>query len=157
MYYLDVRQGFKASVPRKIISAMQHVPMMVPVVIICHRQHFFCSLEKFGSPSTVGERILGSVIAPEGSGKTARLLSASQRVKDSLLYYTLEYTVQSSAFFRHNVSVYVAYDDNLFSLNAQTPERVWPKVEKSFIMMAHSFVVVQNVGGAPKQDVPKML
>ena len=100
---------------------------------------------------------MGTVIAPEGSGKRARLLSASQSLKDSLLYYTLEYTVESSTFFRHNVSVYAAYDDDLFSLNAQTPEKTWPKVETSFRMMAQSFTIAQNVGGVIKQDVPKTL
>ncbi len=44
-------------------------------------------------------------VAPEGSGRTARLLGAGSRQDASgQLYYWQEFTVQSDAFNRHNLS-----------------------------------------------------
>ena len=48
---------------------------------------------------------LYSAVAPEGSGRTARLLGAgSRRDASGQLYYWQEFIVQSDAFSRHNLS-----------------------------------------------------
>ena len=48
---------------------------------------------------------LHAAVAPEGSGRTARLLGAgSRRDASGQLYYWQEFTVQSDAFYRHNLS-----------------------------------------------------
>ncbi len=76
-------------------------------------------LSSLGDPQSAARQFLAT-LAPEGSGLTATLISASARTmpapqqqqqpgqQQQLLYYTLEYTVQGPKFFRHNVSVYTA-------------------------------------------------
>ncbi|GMH38291.1 hypothetical protein BSKO_06175 [Bryopsis sp. KO-2023] len=84
------------------------------------------TLASLGNPEEAGQKLLDTVIAPEGSGKNATLLSAEQRIDENQqAYYTLEYTVRTQAWYRHNISVYAVKSDSLFSLNAQCPESEW--------------------------------
>eukprot|EP00850_Spirogloea_muscicola_P001170 SM000004S15040 [mRNA] locus=s4:889943:891326:- [translate_table: standard] len=104
-------------------------------------------LEAFGSVQQVGERLLNNVIAPKGSNKEAVLVQASRRGGNAgaaTTYYVLEYTVQAPTFFRHNVSVYASYDNNLYSFNAQCPEALWPEQRDSLTQAAQSFRLTAN-------------
>lgn len=78
-------------------------------------------------------------IAPESSNKMAKLLSAEKRSANGVVYYTLEYTVQGPSFSRHNVAVYATNAGEFFSLNAQTAEVSWSKVQDQFRVIADSF------------------
>ncbi|BBN11557.1 photosystem II oxygen-evolving enhancer protein 2 [Marchantia polymorpha subsp. ruderalis] len=102
------------------------------------------SLQKIGGPQEAGERILNKFIAPEGSNKVATLLTAQQRSDGSNLYYTLEFTVKGPTFFRHNLSVYSTSNNLLFSLNAQSPEKEWSRVQNDFIEIANSFKLLST-------------
>eukprot|EP00850_Spirogloea_muscicola_P003346 SM000013S26515 [mRNA] locus=s13:790144:791770:+ [translate_table: standard] len=104
-------------------------------------------LEAFGSAQQVGERVLNDVIAPKGSDKEAVLVQANRRGGNAgaaTTYYVLEYTVQAPTFFRHNVSVYASYADNLYSFNAQCPEALWPDQRDSLTQAAQSFRLTAN-------------
>ncbi|GLC42035.1 Thylakoid-anchored PsbP-like protein [Pleodorina starrii] len=99
------------------------------------------TLQSLGDPRVAGERFLAT-LAPEGSGLQAALLRTAGRTTraagagsrpmgqpededEQQLYYTLEYTVRGPRFFRHNVSVYTARNDLLYTFNAQCPEARW--------------------------------
>eukprot|EP00271_Cylindrocystis_brebissonii_P006473 TRINITY_DN19263_c0_g1_i1.p1 TRINITY_DN19263_c0_g1~~TRINITY_DN19263_c0_g1_i1.p1 ORF type:complete len:428 (-),score=52.03 TRINITY_DN19263_c0_g1_i1:198-1481(-) len=114
------------------------------------------TLEKLGTPTVAAERILSTIIAPAGSNKEAILLSASSRERAGVLYYTAEYTVQGSSFFRHNLSVYATMDDILFSFNAQSPESGWETAKDAFVTMGKSFAVTGD-GRRGVVDVPRNL
>eukprot|EP00897_Mesotaenium_endlicherianum_P001881 jgi/Mesen1/1720/ME000138S00582 len=110
------------------------------------------TLQKLGSPSEAGQRILDDIIAPKLSDKVAVLFSASSRGDSSageVVYYTVEYSVKGPTFYRHNLSVYAAVEDQLYTLNAQTPESSWEDVKDSFQTMADSFQVTgpEGTGG----------
>lgn len=74
----------------------------------------------------------------------ATLLTAQQRSDGSNLYYTLEFTVKGPTFFRHNLSVYSTSNNLLFSLNAQSPEKEWSRVQNDFIEIANSFKLLST-------------
>lgn len=80
-------------------------------------------LEELGSAEEVGQRFLSTTIAPRGMGLEAQLLSATQRQDEQgTVYYTIEYTVKSSKFYRHNLSVYGTRGGLLYTLNVQCPQ-----------------------------------
>ena len=87
-------------------------------------------LADFGGPEDVARFLLGAVIAPEGSGREATLVAASQATHDAVDYYTVNYRVRGAApprgggqpFDRRNVAVFAARGDILFTLNGQCPE-----------------------------------
>lgn len=98
------------------------------------------TLEKLGDPTEAGGVILKRSIAPEGSNKVATLLeAAARRDEKGAVYYTLEYTVQGPAFFRHNVAVYAVSAGQLFTLNAQAPQSLWATVQDQFRVISGSF------------------
>lgn len=115
------------------------------------------SLEMLGDPKEAAERILAKIIAPPGSDKVAVLLDASQRKEDNVSYYTIEFVVKGPSFFRHNVSVYAAYQDLLYTLNAQTPESSWDNVRDAFMIMADSFKVTGSPGSGKVDMNPRFL
>ncbi|CAD7700742.1 unnamed protein product [Ostreobium quekettii] len=97
-------------------------------------------LADFGTPSQAGKSLLDSVIAPEGSGKLATLIAADSRIDDDQnLYYSLEYTVKTSSWLRHNLSVYAVRNGVLYTLNAQCPEELWQRDEAILRRTAASF------------------
>lgn len=100
-------------------------------------------LTDLGQPSEVGQQLLDKSIAPEGSGKVATLLGSSSRLDvDGNLYYSLEYTVKTEAWFRHNVSIYASRENRLYSLNAQCPEEKWAVDGKILENSASTFKLV---------------
>lgn len=106
------------------------------------------SLERFGSPAAVAGRLLSSTIAPPGSGKTADLVAASGRRAPGgggPLYYTVEYSVRGPGFERHNVAVYAAANDLLYSLSAQAAESAYTAgLAADFRAIADSFVIARE-------------
>lgn len=100
------------------------------------------SIEAFGGPKEVGEALVktvtGSGRRPELKGK---LLISSSREDSSknVNYYTLEFQVESPTFKRHNVAVCCARKGRLFTLNAQSPESLWPDMKSVVYRIANSF------------------
>eukprot|EP00884_Botryococcus_braunii_P011734 jgi/Botrbrau1/20561/Bobra.145_2s0108.1 len=110
-------------------------------------------LESLGSPGEAAQRFLDTIVAPEGSGRQARLLSATERRDEAgMLYYTQEFTVKAPTFFRHNISVYAARGTLLYTLNAQAPQEQWREYERGLIRAAESFRLIPRPGsGFPQR------
>ncbi|GAQ82276.1 psbP family protein [Klebsormidium nitens] len=100
-------------------------------------------LQSLGSPVEAGQKILDNVIAREGSGKTADLLKADATPEGK--YYTLEYTVRTSEWYRHNVSVYATQNDQLYSINVMCPEAEWERRKEQLRTTAASFRVTKSL------------
>ncbi|KAL5983834.1 PsbP domain-containing protein 7, chloroplastic, partial [Asimina triloba] len=100
------------------------------------------SIEAFGSPKEVGEAVIRTIA---GSGRrpnvNAILIDSSLREDPSrkINYYRLEFRVESPSFRRHNVAICAVWKGHLFTLNAQAPESVWPRVRDEFYKIADSF------------------
>jgi len=105
------------------------------------------SLESsLGSPLDAGERLLRTAIAPDGSGRSARLIGASDR--DAGRYYVFEYIVKGrdrkgQEFENHNLSVVAGRqgDNSLFTFTMLSPENLWAKNRERFWVAAESFHV----------------
>jgi photosystem II oxygen-evolving enhancer protein 2 len=86
-------------------------------------------LANLGSPEEVGSFLLNSLIAPQGSGKEAKLLESSMhRDASGIEYYELEYQVQKvggQGWSRHNIAVLCAHQGILFTFNAQVSAEQW--------------------------------
>ena len=96
----------------------------------------------FGGAGEQAEWLLNNVLAKPGSGKTGKLIGASQRVIRGVTYYTFEYTIQSDqGWFRHNVAVFATRGSTLYTFVAQIPESRWLSMRDSFFAMAESFRV----------------
>jgi photosystem II oxygen-evolving enhancer protein 2 len=100
-------------------------------------------LQSLGSPLQAGQKILDSVIAREGSGKTAELLAAESSPEGE--YYTLEYTVRTTEWYRHNVSVYATQDNQLYSINVMCPENLWAERRDQLRTTASSFRLTRSL------------
>ncbi|MCO5599272.1 hypothetical protein L7F22_053373 [Adiantum nelumboides] len=100
-------------------------------------------LDKLGDPKAAGEVILKSFISNSKVTPTLLCVEKSEDLMngEKFVYYNLEFIVKGESFFRHNISVYAAYNGQLFSMNAQSPEKLWPDVKKQFFEMADSFKV----------------
>ncbi|CAL8464210.1 g3745 [Coccomyxa elongata] len=107
-------------------------------------------LGDLGGPRQAAERFLSTTVAPEDSNRTAELINAYERRDESgQLYYTMEFTVRSPNFFRHNLSVYAARDGLLYTLNGQCQDVRWPDLQADMRVAAESFRV-----SAPKTSIP---
>ena len=96
----------------------------------------------FGGAGEQADWLLNNVLAKPGSGKTGRLIGASQRVIRGVTYYTFEYTIQSDqGWFRHNVAVFATRGSTLYTFVAQIPEARWLSMRDAFFAMADSFRV----------------
>lgn len=105
------------------------------------------SLEQLGTPTEAATTFLERTVAPPGSGRVARLVSASAgrrpfgRGDPSVLYYAFEFGVKSPTFERRNVSVLAVRGDRLYTLNTQAPEALWPRDGELLRATAGSFVL----------------
>ncbi|CAD5165027.1 unnamed protein product [Musa acuminata subsp. malaccensis] len=100
------------------------------------------AIEDFGGPKEVGETVLRRIAGSRrGSDVSAALVDATVREDPSknVNYYRLEFRVEGPSFRRHNVAVCCARRGKLFTLNAQAPESVWPRVKQEFYRIADSF------------------
>jgi hypothetical protein len=73
----------------------------------------------------------------------------THRQDDSgVLYYQFEFTVSSSSFSRHNVSVLAARDNRLYTLNCQCPQAEWEKESAQLLATAASFRLLPEAAAA---------
>jgi len=96
-------------------------------------------LSDLGSAVAVGERLRRQVIAPEGSGRQAELVQATERQQEGRTFYDLEYTVHLSDRDRHELATAVVDRGRLYTFAASTNELRWPKVKELFSRVITSF------------------
>ena len=100
------------------------------------------SLEEIGEPEAIGQRLLQRVVAPEGSGRQAKLISSTKKETGDRNYYTFEYAVQlSQAEPRHDLVTVATNHGNLYTLSISSSERRWDKVKELFSRVAKSFTL----------------
>ncbi len=98
-------------------------------------------LSDLGTASDVGYKLGKNAIAPPGSGREAELVSAETREAKGKTYYFLEYDVKLPNSHRHNLASVVVSRGKLFTFNASTTDRRWPKMKKVFDEVISSFSV----------------
>jgi photosystem II oxygen-evolving enhancer protein 2 len=96
-------------------------------------------LSKLGSAVAVGETLRRNVIAPEGSGREAELVSAQERELAGRTFYDLEFSVHLADRDRHELATVVVDRGRLYTLAASTNEVRWPKVKELFERVITSF------------------
>ena len=106
------------------------------------------SLEEIGDPEAIALRVQQRVVAPEGSGRKAKLINVSQRVTSSELgdrnYYMFEYAVERmQGEPRHDLVTVSTNRGNLYTLNISSPERRWERVKDLFGRVSKSFAIDQ--------------
>jgi photosystem II oxygen-evolving enhancer protein 2 len=96
-------------------------------------------LEDLGSAVAVGERLRRSVIAPQGSGRSAELVEARERPQGGRTFYDLEYRVHLADRDRHELATAVVDRGRLYTFAASTNELRWPRVRELFERVITSF------------------
>jgi len=95
-------------------------------------------------PIVAAQRLLDSAIAPPSSGKSASLLTASQRVDGA---FTFEYmlTLPSGGNTFHNIAVIIVPPrmSQLFTFTILCPEDSWSQREAIFRLVAESFRLIK--------------
>ena len=99
-------------------------------------------LEKLGSAVAVGEQLRRTVIAPEGSGRQAELVEASERQEGPRTFYDLEYAVHLDDRDRHELATVVLDRGRLYTFAASTNEIRWAKVKDMFRQVVTSFTLL---------------
>ena len=99
------------------------------------------SLENLGSAVAVGEKLRRIVIAPDGSGREAELVEASEREDGGRTFYDLEYAVHLNDRDRHELATVVVDRGRLYTFAASTNEVRWPKVKGLFHQVISSFTL----------------
>jgi photosystem II oxygen-evolving enhancer protein 2 len=99
-------------------------------------------LEKLGSAVAVGEQLRRTVIAPEGSGRMAELVEASERQEGPRTFYDLEYAVHLNDRDRHELATVVLDRGRLYTFAASTNEIRWAKVKDMFHQVVTSFTLL---------------
>jgi len=96
-------------------------------------------LDQLGTPSEVGQTLIDKVIAPEGSGRSVKLLNANQREDEKHVFYDLEYELNLNQQDRHELATVVIDRGSLYTFAVGTNEERWNKVEKMFKNVIESF------------------
>ena len=96
-------------------------------------------LENIGSPLEVGERLMNDLLAPDGGGRQAELLTANSRDVDDHLFYDIEYLIHLPDKDRHEIATVVVDHGSLFTFAAGTNELRWAKVDDLFRRVIESF------------------
>jgi len=96
-------------------------------------------LDQLGTPSEVGQTLIDKVIAPEGSGRSVKLLNANQREDEKHVFYDLEYELNLNEQDRHELATVVIDRGSLYTFAVGTNEDRWNKVEKMFKNVIESF------------------
>jgi len=96
-------------------------------------------LDQLGTPSEVGQTLIDKVIAPEGSGRSVKLLNANQREDEKHVFYDLEYELNLKEQDRHELATVVIDRGSLYTFAVGTNEERWNKVEKIFKTVIESF------------------
>ena len=96
-------------------------------------------LDQLGTPSEVGQTLIDKVIAPEGSGRSVKLLNANQREDEKHIFYDLEYMLNLNEQDRHELATVVIDRGSLYTFAVGTNEERWNKVENMFKNVIESF------------------
>ncbi|WP_250125464.1 photosystem II reaction center PsbP [Chroococcidiopsis sp. CCMEE 29] len=100
------------------------------------------TLAELGTPGEVGYKLGKSAIAPPDSGREAELVNAEKLESGGKTYYLLEYVVKlANQQERHNLASVAISRGKLFTFNASTPEKRWPKVHQVFEQVVKSFSI----------------
>jgi hypothetical protein len=67
------------------------------------------------------------------------MLNVRRRDGNGVLYYQLEFTVESAKFSRHNIAVLASQDNLLYTFNAQCPASRWQQDAQQLLHAAASF------------------
>ena len=99
-------------------------------------------LEAIGDAEAIGLRVQQRVVAPDGSGRQAKLLSATKRETAEHNYYTFEYAVErTQGEPRHDLVTVSTNRGNLYTLSISSSEKRWEKVKDLFSRVAKSFSI----------------
>jgi len=96
-------------------------------------------LDQLGTPSEVGQTLIDKVIAPEGSGRSVKLINANQREDEKHVFYDLEYELNLNDQDRHELATVVIDRGSLYTFAVGTNEERWNKVDKMFKNVIESF------------------
>ena len=96
-------------------------------------------LDQLGTPTEVGQTLIDKVIAPEGSGRSVKLINALQREDEKHVFYDLEYELNLNEQDRHELATVVIDRGSLYTFAVGTNEERWNKVEKMFKNVIESF------------------
>ena len=96
-------------------------------------------LDQLGTPTEVGQTLIDKVIAPEGSGRSVKLINANQREDEKHVFYDLEYELNLNEQDRHELATVVIDRGSLYTFAVGTNEERWNKVEKMFKNVIESF------------------
>ena len=96
-------------------------------------------LDQLGTPSEVGQTLIDKVIAPDGSGRSVKLINANQRGDEKHVFYDLEYELNLNNQDRHEIATVVIDRGSLYTFAVGTNEERWNKVEKMFKNVIESF------------------
>ena len=96
-------------------------------------------LDQLGTPTEVGQTLIDKVIAPEGSGRSVKLINAYQREDEKHVFYDLEYELNLNEQDRHELATVVIDRGTLYTFAVGTNEERWNKVEKMFKNVIESF------------------
>lgn len=99
------------------------------------------TIADLGSPDEVGQLVAEKIIAPEGSGRSAKLLSAEAFERQEHPYYLLEYQTDMGSQLRHEVVTVTVRHHRLYTLTASTQESRWPQVQAAFRNVGRSLNV----------------
>ena len=91
------------------------------------------SLEKFGDPTFVAERVV-NVERNKNGVREVKLLDAANAPRDGLSYYTMEYEVDSERGYYHYLAKLTVANGFLYVLTAKVKDGSWeegrPAVQK---------------------------
>tara|TARA_S200000501_G_C20646314_1_gene665397 strand:+ start:142 stop:690 length:549 start_codon:yes stop_codon:yes gene_type:complete len=96
-------------------------------------------LEQLGTPTEVGQTLIEKVIAPEGSGRSVKLVDATKRQSSNHIFYDLEYQLNLNEQERHELATVVIDRGTLYTFAVGTNEERWDKVDGMFANVIESF------------------
>ena len=96
-------------------------------------------LEQLGNPIEVGQTLINKVIAPEGSGRSVKLVEAKKRESSNHIFYDLEYQLNLNEQDRHELATVVIDRGTLYTFAVGTNEDRWNKVDGIFTNVIESF------------------
>ena len=86
------------------------------------------SVTDLGKPEEVGQKLAAK--------RNAKLVAANMKEDDGITYYIFEYTHEPA----HQMTLLTVYRNKLFSVNASTSEKRWPRLEPLLRASLDSFV-----------------
>ena len=101
-------------------------------------------LGQFGDAEEQASWLLENALARPGSGKEAKLFSASETIgENGIKYYQFEYTVKTANWYRRNVAVFAQNKNtgDVYTFVAQCPVERWDGMGEKFRKSANSFRV----------------